>query len=125
MRPGLKSGPGPLFPLVPMPPPATLDELVGLVRLAGAADDPAVEAFVAGRPGAEAGSAEAAAGSMVRDGVITPYQAQRLLRGDTRGLRIAGKYRVLDRLGGGGIGQVFLCADVRLGRAVAVKVLPA
>jgi eukaryotic-like serine/threonine-protein kinase len=107
-----------------MPPPATLDELVGLIRKAGAADDAAVEQFAAGRPAGELGSAEAAAGAMVRDGLLTKYQAQRLLRGSPSGLRIADRYRVLDRLGGGGMGRVFLCEDTRDRRAVAVKVLP-
>src|SRR5262245_36969264 len=83
-----------------MPPPATLDELVGLIRRAGAADDAAVDQFAAGRPADDVGSAEAAAASMVRDGVLTRFQALRLLRGETRGFRIADRYRLLDRLGG-------------------------
>ena len=62
---------------------------------------------------------------MVGDGLLTPYQAQRLLRGETRGLRIADRYRVLDKIGAGGMGQVFLCEDTPHGRPVAVKVLPA
>jgi len=108
-----------------MPPPATLDELVDRARQAGAADTAALNRFRAGRGSDELGTAEAAARAMVRDGLLTPYQAERLLRGEAGALRIGDRYRVLDKAGGGGMGQVFLCEDTAAGRAVAVKVLPA
>ena len=108
-----------------MTPPATLDDLVDLVRRAGAADESALERFRAGHRAVETWTPEAGAEAMVREGLLTPYQSQRILRGETGALRLADRFRVLDRVGGGGMGHVFLCEDTRHGRAVAVKVLPA
>jgi WD40 repeat protein/tRNA A-37 threonylcarbamoyl transferase component Bud32 len=65
------------------------------------------------------------AARFVRDGLLTPYQADQLLLGRWQSLLIAGKYAVLAPLGVGGMGQVFLAEHVVMRRRSAIKVLPA
>jgi serine/threonine-protein kinase len=61
---------------------------------------------------------------MVQDGILTPFQAKLILQGKYRGFRI-GPYKILDQLGVGGMGQVFLAEHTTMRRKVALKVLPA
>lgn len=55
-------------------------------------------------------------------GRITLWQAQQLMAGRSTGYRID-KYILLDLLGRGGMGRVYLAKDVRLNRRVALKIL--
>ena len=66
--------------------------------------------------------AAAALERMVADGLLTAFQADEVA--DGRGqLLWLGSYKVLDRLGRGGTGSVFLAEHAVLGRKVAVKAL--
>src|SRR5690349_6616166 len=109
-----------------MPVPATIDEFLDLVQKSGVADGSRIEALVQkhradGTLPAELGKF---ATLMVRDGLLTYFQADQLLQGKWKRFFI-GKYKVLERIGTGGMGQVFLCEHKLMRRRVAVKVLPA
>jgi serine/threonine protein kinase len=60
----------------------------------------------------------------VRDKVLTPFQSKLLLQGKWKNFFLAGKYKVLEHLGTGGMGSVFLCEHRHMRRRVAVKILP-
>jgi response regulator RpfG family c-di-GMP phosphodiesterase len=60
---------------------------------------------------------------LVRHGLLTSYQAARLSAGSTYGL-VLGRYRVLERLGAGGMAVVFKCEHIDMRHMVAIKVLP-
>jgi response regulator RpfG family c-di-GMP phosphodiesterase/serine/threonine protein kinase len=68
------------------------------------------------------GEAEALA-LLVNHGLLTQYQADRVAARKMAGL-ILGNYRVLDRIGAGGMGVVFKGEHIRMRRPVAIKVLP-
>lgn len=103
----------------------SVESFLDLVRKSGIVDDKRFTAFVDrlrdgnGLP-ADPGKL---AGIMVRDAILTKFQAEQLLAGRWRGFQI-GKYRVLERLGAGGMGSVYLCEHKVMRRRVAIKVLP-
>ncbi len=61
--------------------------------------------------------------ALVQANVMTGYQLERVLAGATHGL-VLGNYRVLERLGAGGMGVVYVAEHVFMKRRVALKVLP-
>jgi len=68
-------------------------------------------------------SGEDLAKLLYKRGKLTKYQAEALYRGKTKGL-VMGNYVVLDKIGQGGMGQVYRARHCRMNREVALKVLP-
>lgn len=66
---------------------------------------------------------KALADLMVRDALLSQFQADQLVAGKWRGF-IVGKYRVLEKIGTGGMGQVYLAEHKVMHNRVALKVLP-
>ena len=64
-----------------------------------------------------------ASAELVRKGKLTEYQARILMEGESQPLIFA-DYIVLDRIGRGGVGQVYQGMHPRMKRLVAIKVLP-
>src|SRR3954466_3599267 len=108
-----------------MPAPATIDEFLELVRKSGVIDEkrlaPQIERLRA--TGQIPTEPNKFAGVLVRDGVLTQFQAEQFLQGKWRRFTI-GKYKVLEKIGSGGRGSVSLCEHKLMRRRVAVKVLP-
>lgn len=105
--------------------PNSVEELLALIRKSGMIDDGKLTGWLSRRGlgrGVPSDPREAA-DCMIADGVITNFQAEQFLLGKWRGFTI-GKFKLLERIGVGGMGQVFLCEHMFMKRRVAVKVLP-
>src|SRR5262245_11913139 len=109
----------------PMPAAASADEFLDMVRKSGVADDKRLDAYMDKLRAAGDFPKEMSklAGCLVRDGLLTNFQAENILQGRWRRFTI-GKYKVLERIGSGGMGQVYLCEHKLMRRRVAIKVLP-
>lgn len=66
--------------------------------------------------------ARALAREMIQQGWLTPYQANQLLQGRAAEL-VLGSYLLLERIGEGGMGQVFKARHQKMGRMVALKLI--
>ena len=125
-----------------MPAPLTTDELLALIRKSELVETDRLEAFlrdapltlpsppsdggegrVRGDAGADLPAPPELTRHMIDAGLLTNFQSEQLLQGKWRGFTI-GKFRVLETLGRGGMGSVYLCQHLQMGHKVAVKVLP-
>src|SRR3954470_12294398 len=108
-----------------MPVPATIDDLLKLIRKSGMIEEPRLDAYIERLrlSGPVPTDVRKLAGRMVKDGLLTYFQAEQFMLGKWRGFTI-GKYKLLERIGFGGMGQVFLCEHMYMRRRVAIKGLP-
>ena len=83
------------------------EQLVAAQRLAGESSDAAVLAK-----------------ALVREKLVSRWQAETLLALGPRAQFRLGKYRLIQRLGKGGMGIVFLAEHVTMNRRVALKIVP-
>ncbi len=105
-----------------MPAPTTTADLVAILRRSGLVEPARLDAHLLARP-ADGLRPKDLARQLLADGLLTPFQADQLLKGKHRGFFL-GKYKLLDRIGMGGMGQVFLAEHGAMRRRCAVKVLP-
>lgn len=106
-----------------MPAPATAATFLDLLGKSGLHPPADLDRYLSAIPGAAELPPDELAGRMIRDGLLTPFQATHLLRGRYKNFFI-GKFKVLRPLGTGGMSQVFLCEHTTLKHRVALKLLP-
>ena len=104
--------------------PAETQRALELVRMSRVVLGGRLDEFVRDLPAAVASALtpDDLFARLVEAGLLTRYQAGRLASGRWEGFRVGG-YVVLDYLGRGGTGEVYLAEHALLGTRVAVKVL--
>ncbi|VTR98646.1 serine/threonine protein kinase [Tuwongella immobilis] len=109
-----------------MPAPATVADLIDLVRRSQILPEDRLEPELSAltQSGAMPVAPDKLASWLVKQALLTPFQARQLLAGRWRSFMIGGKYKLLDLLGAGGMGAVYLCEHIFMQRLVAIKVLP-
>ena len=103
--------------------PATRDEFLDAVRSAEVVVPAHVPRLEAAVPAHTASTADAAR-SLVTAGMLTNFQAERLLAGRTDGFHL-GPYIIQEQVGRGVMGRVYKARHRTMNRAVAIKVLAA
>jgi serine/threonine-protein kinase len=115
----LKQGLGPAAPVMLMPTPPAL---LTFLRERGFLTPSQVQGLGGGIATQYADS-RALASELLARNWLTAFQADQLLQGRGDEL-LLGPYRLLDRLGEGGMGQVFKARHQLMNRIVAIKIIP-
>lgn len=104
--------------------PITTDEFLALTERSGLLPPDKLAVFAErARSDSTPVSSESLARQLIRERLLTPFQARQLLRGRYRGFFLTEKYKILELLGEGGMGRVLLCEHLMLHKLVAVKLL--
>jgi serine/threonine protein kinase len=109
-----------------MPAPASAAEFVDLVRRSQLLPDSRLDEVLTRHRlgGTLPTGVDQIANLLVREGQITIFQAKQLKLGRYKRFKIAEKYQLLELIGAGGMGAVYLCEHTLMRRLVALKVLP-
>jgi serine/threonine protein kinase len=101
--------------------PVALDQIVKQLADSGVLAPGKLENFIP--PKAAPKDAQELVQQLVRSKQLTKFQAQEVYQGRAKSLCL-GNYTVLDKIGAGGMGQVFKAHHRRMDRIVAIKILP-
>jgi serine/threonine protein kinase len=102
--------------------PLVADSFVALLKKSGLLSGERIESALRRFALRENATAKDYAWAFLRDGLVTRFQAERLLQGQFRGFFID-RFKVLEILGAGGMACLYLAEDTQSGDRVALKVL--
>jgi serine/threonine protein kinase len=110
-----------------MPPPGTVEQYVELMGKSGLVSEARLSQTIykiAARPSPPA-SLDEFSKACVEEGLLSTFQSKQIRLGRYKKFILNGKYKILELIGTGGMGAVYLCEHVFMRRLVAVKILPA
>ncbi|MGL4421489.1 MAG: serine/threonine-protein kinase, partial [Gemmataceae bacterium] len=109
-----------------MPAPATITDFIEVVRKSALIPEAKLK-LALDRMATETDpptTADQLSQALIREGLLSRFQSRQLKLGRYKRFMVAGKYRLLELLGAGGMGAVYLCEHILMRRMVALKVLP-
>jgi len=109
-----------------MPAPASAPEFLDILRKSGLVPADKIDALLERHQaaGTTPQTLDQVANLFVRESLLTFFQAKQLRLGRYKRFTIGAKYRLLELIGAGGMGAVYLCEHTMMRRLVALKVLP-
>lgn len=110
-----------------MPPPGTIEKYVELIGKTGLISEDRLALTVSkivARPHPPQ-SLDEFSQACVEEGLLTTFQSRQIRFGRYKKFILNGKYKILELIGTGGMGAVYLCEHIFMRRLVAVKILPA
>ena len=109
-----------------MPAPTTIPEFLDVIKKSGLIPEESLTAEIGRLRATPVGpqTVETLAAAFVDSGLLTRFQSKQVKLGRYKRFEVASKYRLLELLGVGGMGAVYLCEHMYMKRLVALKVLP-
>jgi phosphate ABC transporter phosphate-binding protein len=103
--------------------PQSVSEFKELLQRSGLLPKEVLASFFHDAEGNPITDIDALAERLVEERLLTSFHVHQLKRGRADGFFLTEKYKVLDFIGSGGMGKVFLCEHLLLHRVVAIKLL--
>ena len=101
----------------------TVPQFVDLVKRSGLIDDVRLTQALSDVDLVTVNDSGIVASSLTKAGLLTEWQSEKLLQGRHKGFYL-GKYKLLNHIGTGGMGAVYLAEHRVMRHRVAIKLLP-